>query len=239
MLWCRNHQEPVWSTSVAGLQRAHHGASVSRFAASQGGTWHRSPYPVLPAILLQTAAIPSQRALSAMRQDATENDKNYDRRMAEHGFSGSVQFIAHGFRIWQSLPEFAITEGSSSIGSSSFQLQVRCSSCSCERPLFKMTSLSEETAMMLRTSWQEVQVNISQLIWICQVGTSNFSLGARRHLLHLLLCKLLLQPDSNEWQRLPRTNYSVKTFHIKISLCITVWPCLLHPGGSLTGESCA
>lgn len=151
-----------------------------------------------------------------MRQDATENDKNYDRTMAEHGFSGSVHAPIHCTWL-QNLTEFVITEGSSSIGSSSFQLQVRCSSCSCERPLFKMTSLSEETAMMLRTSWQEVQVNISQLIWICQVGTSNFSLGARRHLLHLLLCKLLLQPDSNEWQRLPRTNYSVKTCHIKIS----------------------
>ena len=33
-------------------------------------------------------------------------------------------------------------------------VQVSCSSCSSERPLFKITSLSGETAMMLRTSWQ-------------------------------------------------------------------------------------
>lgn len=81
---------------------------------------------------------------------------NYDRTMTEHSFSGQVHAPIHCTRL-QNLTELTITWGSSSIGSSSFQLQVRCSSCSCERPLFKMTSLSEETAMMLRTSWQEVQ----------------------------------------------------------------------------------
>lgn len=61
-------------------------------------------------------------------------------------------------------------------------VQVSYSSCSSERPLFKITSLSGETAMMLRTSWQGHPFQVHrQHVQLIVYGSTWVNFPAKQH----------------------------------------------------------